>query len=103
MRATYLADAVETPRVRDLVDREVFALDVAGLTASCKRGTIVMKETDHTRPRRFLSRGDSLMSATGSPYNYNERRDDRPSSERLSRCFVRREREFQELLFGVEG
>lgn len=46
LRAVYLTNAVEAPRIRDLVDSEIFALNVAGLSASCKfRAKIVMRRT----------------------------------------------------------
>lgn len=44
MRAVYLANAAEAARVQNLIDRDIFPLDVAGLPASCNRtATIVVK------------------------------------------------------------
>lgn len=47
MRAIYLTNAVEAARVQDLIDGDIFPLDVAGLPTSCNRtATITMKRTN---------------------------------------------------------
>jgi hypothetical protein len=44
MRAVYLANAAEATRVQDLIDGDVFPLDVTSLSASCNRtATITVK------------------------------------------------------------
>lgn len=43
LHAVYLANAAEATRVQDLIDRDIFPLDVARLPASCNPTAIIVE------------------------------------------------------------